>query len=1462
MTEPSSGLKRDPVEELLESFLARWRQGERPGLDEYVARCPDRADEIRELFPAMIEMEQLKPAVDVATGSLVRPTTRPDSAPLSAAPHPEHLGDFKILRVVGEGGMGVVYEAEHESLKNRVALKVMHRRFRADRSYLRRFHTEARSAARLHHTNIVPVFDFGEQDGVCYYAMQFIAGFGLDLVLDDVRRLRAEGGEKFSPDGPALPGATETAVSAVTRGLMTGRFATAPETSAGSEPTRTQALGDGPTQALDFHAPNDRPSEAPVEGETSSSANLISGQSDVVYFREVARLGAQVADALDYAHRQKVVHRDIKPSNLLLDAQGNVWVTDFGLAKLVEGEDLSQSHDLVGTLRFMAPERLRGVTDRRSDIYALGATLYEMLTLHPAFPERDQVKLIDQIAHHSPPPLRQHDPRIPRDLETIVHKALAKDPGDRCDKASELRDELRRFLDGRPTRWRRVGPVEQFRRWCKRNPWLAAANITAAVLTTVLAIGSTIAAWIYRDQRDQIGNNLIRISASEAEARGARTEAREALFKALLDRARAGRFSHRVGQRFDSLAALAEAARIGRELKLPAERLDRLRDEAIACMALVDMKPAGPPIHLPEGTVAFAFDEGMTRYAIRLRDGTVLVRRMGDDQEIARFKGEGDREIWVFIFSPDGRYLASMDKPTGAVRVWDIQRSEFCLRDPGAVSGTAARFCPDSRRIAMAHDDGSLLVYDLKLGQPVKRFKGPAAAQDLAYRGDGKQIAIAYHTGPPSCCILDGDEAVRLRTFNLPGAGSVSWSPDGTTVATTSGADPPKIHVWDAATGERRAVLEGATSGGLGAVFHPSGALLASHGWEGRLRLWDAVLGRQILSVTGGGRGWFSRDGRIFLPQGNELTPWQVEPALEYRSLPRRSPGAVDYHSPCVHPGGRILASGTIDGVVLWDLARGTEIVFLRIGLAWNTMFDVSGDLLTNGEAGVWRWPVKLEPSSRRFRIGPPRRLPLPGTDCVMSLDRTGRIIATSAHNMAFVAVGDRTLKVGPLDDCRSVTVCPDGQWLATGSSVNGGAAVWKLPEGSQEIKLPVEGAAGVCFSPNGKWLVTAQAENNRLWEVGTWRAGPRFGEDFRGFSPDGREVLVRDSSNTLILMEVESGRTLARFDSPDQHGVGSAVLSPDGSRLVVDTRDLPPCVHVWDLRAIRRRLVEMGLDWDAPAYPDDDPARADLPPLPPLEIDYGPLAGHLELYSERREVLVERSTARIKKDPNDAEAYHLRGHALLDMKRSEEALADFTVASAKRPQDVHLHANRGICLFLLKRYAHALDELEMALRINPQTLRGNHNLQVMINNRAWELANGTKLERDPAVAVRLAELAVALTPDDSTSLNTLGVALYRAGDFTRSIETLERSLAASKGQSDGFDLVFLATAHHGLGHRELARDRFGRAVTWLQAQKSLTAQHAHELAAFRAEAEAVLGLASPGGDLPDDVFGSGPAVQ
>jgi tetratricopeptide (TPR) repeat protein len=281
-----------------------------------------------------------------------------------------------------------------------------------------------------------------------------------------------------------------------------------------------------------------------------------------------------------------------------------------------------------------------------------------------------------------------------------------------------------------------------------------------------------------------------------------------------------------------------------------------------------------------------------------------------------------------------------------------------------------------------------------------------------------------------------------------------------------------------------------------------------------------------------------------------------------------------------------------------------------------------------------------------------------------------------------------------------------------------------------------------------------------------------------------------------------------------------------------------------------------MRLDWDAPPFPPDraPTGGGDILPLK-LDVDFGFLKNvvenrksHAAQNSVPAEELIARLTERLKRNPDDAESLHQRGHAFLRSRRSEEALADFTAASSMRPRDAHLHAYRGASLFNLERYALALDRFEEAVRLDPESVRAIMNLQQLLNNAAWNLA-----ARDPGLAARMATFAVELAPGEQVSLNTLGVAHYRSGRWSSAIETLERSLAAGRGQFDGFDLFFLAMAHHRLGHRAEARACFDRAVRWVSEQKIIDPRHASELAAFRAEAETV--LARPSGELPEDVF-------
>jgi serine/threonine protein kinase len=234
-----------------------------------------------------------------------------------------------------------------------------------------------------------------------------------------------------------------------------------------------------------------RPNGLEARPAPAATSALMSGQSHLSaidsnrghYFRSVARIGHQVAEALAYAHDRGVVHRDIKPSNLLLDAAGVVWVTDFGLAKTDE-EGLTRTGDILGTIRYMAPERFRGACDARADIYALGLTLYELALLRPAFESPDRLKLIEQVRHQEPTRPRSIDPRIPRDLETIVLKAIDKDPQRRYSTAAALGEDLQRFVEDRPIRARRVSAAERLLRWGRRNKLVAC--LLASLLVTLV----------------------------------------------------------------------------------------------------------------------------------------------------------------------------------------------------------------------------------------------------------------------------------------------------------------------------------------------------------------------------------------------------------------------------------------------------------------------------------------------------------------------------------------------------------------------------------------------------------------------------------------------------------------------------------------------------------------------------------------------------------------------------------------------------------------------------------------------------------------------------------------------------------------------------------------------------------------------------------------------------------------
>ena len=390
---------------------------------------------------------------------------------------PKRLGNYRLHRQIGRGGMGVVYEATDETLGRRVALKALPFAALLDRKQIDRFHNEARAAAQLHHPHIVPVYAVGVDRGVHYYAMQFIEGGPLSAAIEQLAQLEQR---ETADDAAQTTAEAEAAV---------------PETEIWGSQTPYQ-----------FRGPGD-------------------------HCRQVARLGAELAEALACAHGLSIIHRDIKPSNLLLDETGKVWIADFGLARIPSDVAVTATGDVLGTVRYMSPEQAAGqnaFVDHRSDIYSLGITLYELLTLKPAFPTTSREEFMRQIATVEPIRPRRHNSQIPVDLETIILTASAKDPADRYATADEMAEDLQRFLDGRPTLAKRASLSERGFKWARRHRKLVS---TAAALLLLATVSLATATWLISSAQRQT-----EIALGESQANYRRAQANFLAAREIVDK--------------------------------------------------------------------------------------------------------------------------------------------------------------------------------------------------------------------------------------------------------------------------------------------------------------------------------------------------------------------------------------------------------------------------------------------------------------------------------------------------------------------------------------------------------------------------------------------------------------------------------------------------------------------------------------------------------------------------------------------------------------------------------------------------------------------------------------------------------------------------------------------------------------------------------------------------------------
>ena len=491
--------REDRLFEAVQHYLHEMEQGRRPSRQEWVARYPDLSPQLDECLDALNFMR------DAASG--VQPGGSRGSTGAAGLRPGMPIGDFEIVREIGRGGMGIVYEAVQLSLGRHVALKTLPFATGLDPKYLLRFRQEAQAAARLHHPNIVPVYAVGCERGVNFYAMQLIDGQSLDAIIRQLsgasRRSEGESSSGSRPSGS----------------WSASRF----------EVPSTEPLGSGP-------APE--PSAGPTSrlGVVADTARVVQLSADLSsqihrseVYRTIANLMAQAADALEYAHQQGIVHRDIKPANLMVDMSLNLWVADFGLAYLQSEQGLTRTGELLGTIRYASPEQVSGqrvVLDHRTDLYSLGATFYELLTLRPVFAGATRQALLQQILNHEPVALRSIERTVPPELETIVLKLLSKRPEERYGSAREVAEDLRRFVRDEPILARPPSLMERLRKWGRRHP---AYLVALAIVVVAVLVASGVSNWLIAQANRRTKEALNAELAQAAEAERNLQRARQAV---------------------------------------------------------------------------------------------------------------------------------------------------------------------------------------------------------------------------------------------------------------------------------------------------------------------------------------------------------------------------------------------------------------------------------------------------------------------------------------------------------------------------------------------------------------------------------------------------------------------------------------------------------------------------------------------------------------------------------------------------------------------------------------------------------------------------------------------------------------------------------------------------------------------------------------------------------------------
>lgn len=1032
------------------------------------------------------------------------------------------FGDYELLGEIARGGMGVVYRARQASLNRLVALKMILAGLLANQEEVRRFHAEAEAAAALDHPHIVPIYEVGEEDGRHYFSMKLIEGGNL-------------------------------------------------------------------------------------------AVRLAEFQTD---HRAAARLLSTVARAVHYAHQRGVLHRDLKPPNILLDAQSQPYVTDFGLAKLVEADqEATRSGMVLGTPNYMAPEQAAGNVRQltiAADVYSLGAILYEILTYRPPFHAHTPFETLRRAMQEEPKRPSLIQPGADRDLETICLKCLEKSPPQRYGSAEALAEDLERWLAREPVLARPIGRWERARRWCRRNPKLAALTAAVTVLLAALVVGSIVAA--------------VRIQRESLQTKVAQQRVTEELWHTYIAQARAVRLSGHLGRRAEALTAISNAAAI--------KPSRELRDEAIASLALTDfVRERSWP--LPPKATTVVFDQELRQYAVGLPDGDVEVRRLSDNrlvQRLRRTNGEVPNAQEVphgLEFAPGGGQLA-VRYFWGGLVVWNVSSGRPTFRqglDRTSRQMTRPRFSSDGRFLVftVVEPREGVAVYDLESGQQAALFPKFKTWMQTATRPGTTMLAVTTETN--TAVVLDWRTGQTVMTFPFPaGIPRVAWSPDGRLLAL--GGDVVDVHLWDVETGQRR-ILTGHTDEVFDLTFDPTGERLASASRDASSRIWDTRSGRLIGVTSQGYAGQLGAGGRIGLEQPRQAVEvWRIQPSLIHRSLTGPAPRPLTLASNTssadpvledaatwamdLSPDGRWVAS--VDqrrGLVVWDLETGTTpSVFPMPEFRLLCFHPRRMQFVQTHPKGAESTGIVTEglPAGQNARLdtGFPVKLPPGFEPLVVSLARDGRTVAFSSRRPGPAYVGDLeapekwvaieglvhhsdrlALRQGGASPTGGGTLAlsRDGRWIACGFLDRGGVHVWNTKTGESVPKLNTQRGV-VEFSPDDRWLVVGQFEHYRLFRTGDWkeiwsltREGVPATPGPCAFSPDGARLAVAKGHQMLEVLEVSTGKPLARLEAPRPATIKTIRWSGDGRRIVIGTGE--NLIQVWEMDALETQLTELQQGWN-----------------------------------------------------------------------------------------------------------------------------------------------------------------------------------------------------------------------------------------------------------------------------------------